>query len=178
MHQTLDFIFVLLIGLMVILFMFNLCEGYVAENYPSAWKHKTWRYMSRINKRLLGESFVGNSNMVHKPVHSYYKTYSAKQFGKDSIVVGLHYTNWCGYCKRMKPIWEKLKKEFNTPEYSGITMIENDEEKAPTPGIDHYPTIYKYRGGKMREYKGLADYDQLRTFILTPMTVETYGTGW
>lgn len=149
--------------------------------YPSVfpngiWRSKTIRSANRANNKIL-EAFGANTNIVHGPVSSYYKTFTAESQGKNAIVVGLHYTNWCGYCKRMKPIWEQVKKDLSSPAYSGVKMIENDEQANPTPGIDGYPTILKMQHGKTVKYEGRADYDQLRTFILDASNiVPTYGS--
>lgn len=125
------------------------------------------------------EGFEGNLNVVDQPVISYYKTFTKEQYGPNAIVVGLHYTDWCGYCKLMKPVWNELKEELTKdPKYSGIVMIENDEQAKPTRGITGYPTIIRYRGGKAEKYKGRADYQQLRAFILSPTLGENFGAKW
>lgn len=130
----------------------------------------------------LKEGFQGNVNVVPEPVLSYYrsmdqganKMLSAER--SDKVIVGLHYTNWCSYCKQMKPVWQEVKASLNNPNFSSVVMIENDEEAKPTPGVSMYPTIIRYEGGKARRYKGRYDVDELRTFILTPFTVTTYGS--
>ncbi len=121
----------------------------------------------------LKEGFQGNVNVVPEPVLSYYRSMDQ---GANKVIVGLHYTNWCSYCKQMKPVWQEVKASLNNPNFSSVVMIENDEEAKPTPGVSMYPTIIRYEGGKARRYKGRYDVDELRTFILTPFTVTTYGS--
>lgn len=113
--------------------------------------------------RAKTEHYTGNYNVVPRPVISYYK-YAAPT--NDNIVVGLHYTNWCGYCKLMKPIWDQVK--LNLAGYN-VVFLENDEELAKTPGISSYPTIIRYYKGEARQYEGRADYDTLRSWILNPV---------
>jgi len=163
-------IIVLIIVVLYLLFTFY------PRVYPNGiWRNKTVRALNRSNNKML-ESFGANTNIVHGPVNSYYKTFTESEHGKNAIVVGLHYTDWCGYCKQMKPIWEQVKRDLSGPEFSGILMIENDEQAKPTPGIDGYPTILKMQHGKTVKYQGRADYDQLRTFILNASNmVPTYG---
>lgn len=115
-----------------------------------------------------GEKFVGDTTVVNDPIMPYYRTFDARSQGQHSIVVTLHYTDWCSYCKRMKPVWEKVKQSLSGPQYSGITFVENDEDKFPTVGVESYPTIVKLREGKARKYLGRADFDQIRKFILSP----------
>lgn len=142
------------------------------------WKNKKVRAAARKNNSLI-EGLVGDPNVVPGPIVSYYRTLTKEQFGENHTVVGLHYTDWCGYCKLMKPIWYELKKELSgNPDYSALVMVENDEQAKPTPGITGYPTIVKYVGGKARIYDGRADKDQLRQFILGTEILTTYGSAW
>ncbi len=78
----------------------------------------------------------------------------------------LHYTEWCSYCKRMKPIWEEAKHRMAG---KAISMQENDEDKQPTAGVNKYPTIYLLdEYGHKREYHGPADLITLTQFLLAP----------
>lgn len=139
---------------------------YYPQMLPAGiWRNSFVRKSSRANMRLL-EGITGNPNVVPMPVQSYYKTYSQKNNASDTIVVGLHYTDWCGYCKRMKPIWYELKKNLSGPEFSAVVMFENDEDANPTAGVSSYPSIFKMRNGLVEKYHGRSDYDQLRAFIL------------
>lgn len=120
------------------------------------------------------EGFSPDPNMVDAPL-PYYRKFDEKTYGKDAVIVGFHYTTWCGYCKQMKPVWEAVTNNLRG---SAIKFVSNDEDQAPTPGINSFPTIIKYRGGKARKYDGRADYQQLRSWILAPNIVETAGSAW
>jgi thioredoxin 1 len=88
----------------------------------------------------------------------------AKVAEKVEDVIRLHYTNWCGFCKKMKPVWEQVKNELG----GKVNMVEIDEEVAKTPGIQGYPTIIKNRAGKAAEkYSGEIDAQKLKQFILS-----------
>ena len=126
---------------------------------------------------IFKETFQGNVNMVPSPVLSYYKSVNEGS-GKPpgSIIVGLHYTDWCGYCKEMKPVWQEVKASLSGPEFASVIMFENNEDDNPTQGVSSYPTVIKYQDGKARRYQGRKDFDELRTFILTPNTPTTFGS--
>jgi thioredoxin 1 len=51
------------------------------------------------------------------------------------------YTNWCGPCRMMKPIFEKVASEVNTGE-SNVKMytfnVEENRELASSLGINHF----------------------------------------
>jgi len=164
----------IIVAIVVIILLVILLNG---NNLLSLLPNKIWG-----NKHIRGvsracESIVGNPDMVNRPITSYYRKFDKQKYGKNNIVVGFHYTNWCSYCNLMKPVWEQVKRNIQSDSnMSAVTFIENDEDKNPTSGVNVYPTIIKYRGGKARKYKGLADYDQLRSFVLTPFQVDTAGS--
>lgn len=72
------------------------------------------------------------------------------------IVVGLIYAEWCGFCKSMKPDWEKLEGEFADNENIEIIKIDDaDPDKVtkmenlhPRLVAEGYPTIFKISKNK------------------------------
>ena len=73
-----------------------------------------------------------------------------------------HYVNWCGYCKRMRPVWDALKTQI--PE---VEFIENDEDQKKTPGVTSYPTLRMLdEYGNRSEYKGGPDPEAIRRWIM------------
>lgn len=86
----------------------------------------------------------------------------------DHRRVTLHYTNWCGACTNMKPIWAGVKLNLAN---SGIEFNEVDEDVAKTPYITSFPTIVMLtEKGKRMVYPGGADFDRLRNWCLSPFT--------
>ena len=80
--------------------------------------------------------------------------------------VTLHYTNWCHYCKQMKPVWATVKASLAD---SGVQFRELDEDVAKTPGVTGYPTILMLdEKGHSHKYNGIADATQLRNWIVAP----------
>jgi thiol-disulfide isomerase/thioredoxin len=78
----------------------------------------------------------------------------------------LHYTQWCHFCRMMKPVWEKVKTATTG---SGIEYIEVDEDLVHTPGISGYPTIIMLdEQGRRHKYIGQADFDTLRNWCVSP----------
>lgn len=79
-------------------------------------------------------------------------------------VVTLYYTNWCGYCKTMKPIWNEVKQSVGWS--SNIVFNESDEDRSKTPGVVQFPTIKKQSGIYTTQYEGGPDVAQLRAWVL------------
>ena len=81
--------------------------------------------------------------------------------------VTLHHTKWCGYCKRLKPTWNRLKKDLAG---TGIEFIESDEDVAKTPGVKSYPTIRMLdENGNVHQFaQDVRTYETLRAWMLSP----------
>jgi|SRR5581483_2690663 len=131
-----------------------------------------WRRMEGFTMSNATINYT-DPNVVPRPLLSYYRKYDESDAANDNgdknigvpgkIVVGYHYAPWCGYCQAMTPVWNQVKQSLSG---QAIVFLENNEDKAPTPGITGLPTIIRYQYGKAREYKGRAVYDDLRTWIL------------
>ncbi|MBT4855563.1 thioredoxin family protein [bacterium] len=81
--------------------------------------------------------------------------------GKPVIVK--FYTNWCGYCKKIKPAFDKLASDFE----ESVTFIEVDGDKAAELAdkfqVQGFPTFISFNKGKqVKEISG-ADKPQLES---------------
>ena len=87
----------------------------------------------------------------------------------------LFYTEWCPHCKKAKPIWQKLKEEYDQKQVNGITVYfrevdcDKDEETAEKFGIEGYPTIKLIKGNQIIEYDAKPDYETLVEFLNTSL---------
>jgi thioredoxin 1 len=73
---------------------------------------------------------------------------------------------WCGPCKLMKPIFEKIAKE-NTSDVQMYTMdIDENREVAISLGIRSIPTIKMFNSGEVVETKvGLLNEGQINNLL-------------
>jgi len=86
---------------------------------------------------------------------------------QPKIVVGYVYADWCGHCKALKPIWEKMKKILpaNLVTYEEVNSNRQDKhipEINKKHGVNMtapqgYPYIFKIHGGNVEEYAGERD---------------------
>lgn len=84
--------------------------------------------------------------------------------GKPVIVK--FFATWCGPCKMVAPVFEKLSKEFENQ----IKFIEIDIDNCDGIASDYFvssvPTFISFRNGEeLNRMNGAASYDQLETFI-------------
>jgi thiol-disulfide isomerase/thioredoxin len=98
---------------------------------------------------------------------SYYKAVF-EGFSKDKVddalsnnkpVFVAFVTDWCGYCKILKPIWESFEKNKKVDNIN-VLMIDCDKHKklAKKHSISGYPTI-KYLPNGLNDPSGSIDYD-------------------
>ena len=78
----------------------------------------------------------------------------------------LFHADWCGHCKKMKPDWDKVSKEFpgrcNEVESSNIT----DEHKSKYK-INGYPSIFIVKAdGSVEEWKKGRAYEDFKDFLI------------
>jgi thiol-disulfide isomerase/thioredoxin len=134
--------------------------------------------IAAIRKEMFYPSMAlatAQTDLANVPIDSYFKVFPKEWYGQNGLVIVYHYTKWCQYCARMRPVWDTIKAELSGPSYSGITFIENDEDENPNQFVTSYPTIIKYYKGKSKIYEGPALRDPLKRFILSPQMVTTYG---
>lgn len=86
---------------------------------------------------------------------------------KSGTKLVLFYADWCGHCKKIKPIWDETATEVNTDEVKMIKVncgegSEKDQEVMKKYSIDGYPTIIKFINGKPSMYNGDRDSDSFK----------------
>ncbi|EEH49549.1 protein disulfide-isomerase domain [Paracoccidioides brasiliensis Pb18] len=89
----------------------------------------------------------------------------SKTVGGDKHVIVAFTAPWCGHCKNLAPIWEKLADDFKRESKVIVAKVdaeaENSRRTAEAQGVNSYPTIkffpagdtspYNYEGGRSEE---------------------------
>jgi len=143
-----------------------------------------------FGKKDVNERFQGYPKLEPGPVYSTYSSFSELDAHnrRGKIIIGFHYIKWNQQCKLIRPIWDALKADMapgriggglwpvSSPyaDWSGIVFVENDEEEAPTPGIDSVPTLVRFEAGKLHVYRGPFTYKRIREWVLN--TAPPHGT--
>lgn len=86
---------------------------------------------------------------------------------KSGTKLVLFYADWCGHCKKIKPIWEETSSEVNDEELKMIKVncgegTPADQKIMKKYSIDGYPTIIKFVNGKAQMYQGERDVDSFK----------------
>jgi thiol-disulfide isomerase/thioredoxin len=82
----------------------------------------------------------------------------------------LYYSDMCGYCIALKPVWAKVCKKCEKSPEVAIINVENNNIKhldaKYRKGIGGFPTIIKYdKGKKIAEYEGNRTMADIGKFI-------------
>ena len=82
---------------------------------------------------------------------------------KNKVVIDF-YAEWCGPCKMLSPILDKVSKELNLDIYK--VNVDEVEDVARQYGIMSIPTVMIFEKGKMtKKNVGFMDEAELREFV-------------
>lgn len=89
-----------------------------------------------------------------------------KKINDKTNCIVLYYSETCFYCKMMKPEWNKFENKHKNNNDIIIANVEaqNMNLLNSKPMIMGYPTIYKYKNGIEKEYKGDRSCSDLEKF--------------
>jgi len=88
---------------------------------------------------------------------------------KEPNVLVMVYAEWCGYCKRMAPEFEKAARSLSR---SGITCARLNSERNPRAteqlGVESFPITLHFHNGKLvQKLRGAMDAEELVTQVST-----------
>ncbi len=82
---------------------------------------------------------------------------------KDKVIVDF-YAEWCGPCKMLSPILEKVSEELKLDTYK--VNVDDVEEVARRYGIMSIPTVMIFSKGKeVNKHVGYMEEEELKEFV-------------
>jgi thioredoxin 1 len=101
--------------------------------------------------------------MAGKNVQSFNQTNFESEVLKSDVPVLVDFTaTWCGPCKALAPIVEKLADDFQGKIKVGKLDIDDSPEITAKYGVRSVPTVIVFRGGqKSAQHVGLTTRDKL-----------------
>tara|TARA_Y100000748_G_scaffold303656_1_gene309556 strand:- start:4346 stop:4783 length:438 start_codon:yes stop_codon:yes gene_type:complete len=90
---------------------------------------------------------------------------------EDGVAIVKFYTNWCGYCKRLAPTWDKLVGEYDNMDINGkkVRILSVDCEKykglGKEFGVEGFPTIKVISPEGVSDYAGGRTYEAFEKFL-------------
>ena len=90
-----------------------------------------------------------------------------EKLNNNEKVIVEFWAEWCGPCKMMKPVFEKVASA-NTSDYGMFTMnIEENKEYAMSLGIKSIPTVKVFGDGQVIDTKvGVMNESQIKSLII------------
>ena len=128
---------------------------------------------------LLAAVFIVTAVYVYK---KYISNKNSSQPKKQTCASGesksadlyLFYTEWCPHCKKTKPEWEQLKKNYsgnNNVNGYKLNFIDVDCDANPEIAdkfkVEGYPTIKLVKGNQIVEFDAKPDVKTLEQFLST-----------
>lgn len=96
------------------------------------------------------------------------ETWDEKTAGKAVFVK--FFAPWCGHCKKMKPDWDALMKDYEGSEnilVADVDCIGDGKPLCDKVGVKGFPTIKYGDPNDLQDYKGGRDKEGLDTFTKT-----------
>ncbi|KAL0246326.1 hypothetical protein GEMRC1_007538 [Eukaryota sp. GEM-RC1] len=89
----------------------------------------------------------------------------------ERTVILKAYTDWCGHCKNLAPIWTELAEDLESMGRHDVVLTEIDVDKnvVPVYEVKSLPTLLKFKPGMKNEpevYTGSRDKGSLMQWIL------------
>ena len=113
------------------------------------------------NKHIKKKKFVNNKEFLPKRA--------------KTATIYFFKTDWCPYCKKSEPIWNKVKEEMQSKKVNGVDLkfitidCESDEKTASKYNVDSYPTVILEIGDDKITYDAKIEYVTLKKFINTSL---------
>ena len=91
----------------------------------------------------------------------------------NEVLIVLFYTDWCGYCKKFKPEWQKAVDRYNGKTTNGKTVkfemvnCDEEEELAKEYDIQGFPTVKILTNGSVEDFEGDRSLSGIANFIKT-----------
>lgn len=72
---------------------------------------------------------------------------------------------WCGYCKRLKPVWDELAHELDGVAILGEVNVDVNKELSERFEISGLPTIKVFHKGTVCTYNGSRELEDMTAYI-------------
>merc|ERR1712002_810624 len=75
------------------------------------------------------------------------------------------YAPWCGHCKQLAPIWDKLGEAFVGRDDVIIAKMDSTQNEVEEAQVQSFPTLKCWKKGEVVDYKGARTLEALQSFV-------------
>lgn len=98
-------------------------------------------------------------------IHIEEKDFEEKVLNSNRMVLVDFYADWCGPCKMLSPVIEKLSDEIDNFDFVKIN-VDNAENVSRKYGVMSIPTLIVFNNGEeVKKSVGFRSADELREFL-------------
>jgi len=87
------------------------------------------------------------------------------------------YAPWCGHCKQLAPIWDKLGEKYKDSESILIAKMDSTTNEVEDVKVQSFPTLKYFANGEVVDYKGGRTFDDFVKFLDSDGKVQDSGAA-
>ena len=153
------------------------------ELLQKARSYFTWKIVlviATIALLIAAIVFVYKNYLVPKmnPVYAPNKEFVHEDEEDKEAELIIFTVDWCPYCKKAAPVWDKFKNEYDGKKINGYTLYFRtvnctDETDVETKdllnkyNVEEYPTIKMIKDGETISYDAKPEFETLQQFLHT-----------
>ena len=107
--------------------------------------------LERIKQRKLQE-MIQNQNKIQGPTDTEILDLNLSNFestlSNNSLVLIDFWAEWCGPCKMMHPIFERMAKKYNQIKFARVN-VDHNQNIAMQFGVQSIPTFIMFKDGQV-----------------------------
>jgi len=93
------------------------------------------------------------------------KNFKEVAMESDKMVFVEFYAPWCGHCKQLAPIWDKLGEHYKDNENIVVAKMDSTANEVEEVKVQSFPTIKFFNKGEVVDYKGGRTFDDFVKFL-------------